>query len=78
MNKGTVEQLVDTLGNDLEITITRDVVHGLLFEYKNLQQRIDEAIKYIENDVAYNELALKNKDCFENDLLRILRGDSND
>lgn len=37
-DRPTSEQLVDLLDNELEITICADVVHGLDFEYKQLQE----------------------------------------
>lgn len=37
-DRPTSEQLVDLIDNELDITICSDVVHGLDFEYKQLQQ----------------------------------------
>lgn len=37
-DRPTSEQLVDLLDNELEITICADVVHGLDYEYKQLQE----------------------------------------
>jgi len=37
-DRPTSEQLVDLLDNELEITIYADVVHGLDYEYKQLQE----------------------------------------
>ena len=37
-DRPTSEQLVDLLDNELEITICADVVHGLYYEYKQLQE----------------------------------------
>lgn len=37
-DRPTSEQLVDFLDNELEITICADVVHGLDYEYKQLQE----------------------------------------
>ena len=37
-DKPTSQQLVDLIDEELDITISRDVVYGLDFEYKQLQQ----------------------------------------
>ena len=38
----TAKQLVEQLGNSTEITIMSDIVHGLNFEYEQLQQENKE------------------------------------
>ncbi len=50
-DRPTSEQLVDLLDNELEITICADVVHGLDYEYKQLQEenkKQKERIGYLE------------------------------
>lgn len=54
MDKPTSEQLIELLGNKSEITIVSDIVYGLDFEYKELQQRIDKAIEFIENNKRWD------------------------
>lgn len=39
-DRPTSEQLVELLGQEKDITICADVVHGLDYEYKNLQRKI--------------------------------------
>ena len=63
-DKPTSQQLVDLIDEELDITISRDVVYGLDFEYKQLQNQnnglkqerdkyksiVEEAIKHISNE----------------------------
>ena len=48
-DRSTAEQLVEKLDNELEMTICSDVVHGLDYEYKQLQQENQELNKQLEN-----------------------------
>ena len=47
-DRPTAEQLVEKLDNELDITICSDVVHGLDYEYKQLQQKNQELKKQLE------------------------------
>ena len=47
MNKPTCEQLIEQLGNNLDITICSDVVYGLGYEYQQLE---------LENQKLRNEI----------------------
>lgn len=47
-DRPTAEQLVEKLDNELDITICSDVVHGLDYEYKQLQQENQELKKQLE------------------------------
>lgn len=47
-DRPTAEQLVEKLDNELEMTICSDVVHGLDYEYKQLQQENQELKKQKE------------------------------
>lgn len=47
-DRSTAEQLVEKLDNELEMTICSDVVHGLDYEYKQLQQENQELKKQKE------------------------------
>ena len=56
-DKPTSQQLVDLIDDELDITIYRDVVYGLYFEYKQLQQErdkyksiVDELKKYLKEE----------------------------
>ena len=48
-DRPTSEQLVDLLDNELEITICADVVHGLDYEYKQLQEENKQLKEQLEN-----------------------------
>lgn len=47
-DRSTAEQLVEKLDNELEMTICSDVVHGLDYEYKQLQQENQKLKKQLE------------------------------
>ena len=47
-DRSTAEQLVEKLDNELEMTICSDVVHGLDYEYKQLQKENQELKKQLE------------------------------
>lgn len=54
MNKPTCEQLIEQLGDNLDITICSDVVYGLGYEYQQLENEVDKLnniIKDIENAI---------------------------
>lgn len=57
-DKPTSQQLVELLDNELDITICRDVVYGLDFEYKQLQQENqqlkDLEYKFIDDGEEYS------------------------
>lgn len=62
-DRSTAEQLVEKLDNELEMTICSDVVHGLDYEYKQLQQENQELknqqkefIKWLESEIKACEL----------------------
>lgn len=65
-DRPTAEQLVEKLDNELEMTICSDVVHGLDYEYKQLQQENQELKKQLEEykliTIDYQELEARNKD----------------
>ena len=65
-DRSTAEQLVEKLDNELEMTICSDVVHGLDYEYKQLQQENQELKKQLEEykliTIDYQELEARNKD----------------
>lgn len=54
-DRPTSEQLVDLLDNELEITICADVVHGLDYEYKQLQ----EENKKLNGAIQTHDILLK-------------------
>ena len=63
----TAKQLVEQLGNSTEITIMADVVHGLDFEYEQLQQenenlkQINEEHRKLNGELREENKKLKNK-----------------
>ena len=61
-DRPTSEQLVDFLDNELYITISSDVVHGLNFEYKQLQ-RENQELKAINTE--YERLNRENSRGFK-------------
>lgn len=62
----TAKQLVEQLGNSTEITIMSDIVHGLNFEYEQLQQENEELKKQyskIEEKYFNNVPCCNENDC---------------
>lgn len=51
--KPTSQQLVDLIDDELDITICRDVVNGLDYEYKQLQQERDKYKSIVEEAIEY-------------------------
>lgn len=66
-DRPTSEQLVDLIDNELDITICSDVVRGLDFEYKQLQQENKQLKEINEEHKKLNgELREENKILKEN------------
>jgi hypothetical protein len=54
-DKPTSQQLVDLIDDEQDITICRDVVNGLDYEYKQLQQERDKYKSIVEKAIEYIE-----------------------
>lgn len=66
MNKPTCEQLIEALGDNIDITICSDIVYGLGFEYQQLKNELEEKDKEIDrlNNII-DELVLS---CYGSDM----------
>lgn len=65
MNKPTCKQLLEQLGDNDDITICSDIVHGLEYEYSKLQEKIEKALQWIDENI----IIFKNFNVYEWDIL---------
>lgn len=82
-DKPTSQQLIELIDNELDITICKDVVYGLDFEYKQLQQERDKYKSIVEKlEKIILELDEENRKLFNHfaiDKIKELEeGNSND